>query len=276
MTVPCSDAPDAPDIDGIPMDTAAAGAAGLFATDVCEATDVNAHVDDAHADDAHADDHDPDGEDPTDKDGDANGTALMPVNGTASMLLRRSKIIAEERALHDRISAETPRRYIQPYNRIVADATYNAVGYQSQMRELITHGRRPFTITTCVDSAATRLPHPFGVLNRRRNHSFPHWWPTLGSGRITTNLYRLLDDSSEPQVFNLDLNSVHMERRMHTLIASRGHIPLLYGGGHTAIEQIKDTDLHGLISMWPVERYGSGRGEEGEESSVASEEESDA
>ena len=91
-----------------------------------------------------------------------------------------------------------------------------------------------------------------------------------------THLYPLLGESSEPHVTFLDLPIAHMERRMHTLIASRGHIPLLYGGGHTAIEQIKDTDLHGLISMWPVERYGSGRGEEGEESSVASEEESDA
>ena len=43
------------------------------------------------------------------------------------------------------------------------------------------------------------------------------------------------------------------------------------------LEQANDTDLHDLISsMWPVERHGSGRGEEGEESSVAFEEESDA
>ena len=94
---------------------------------------------------------------------------------------------------------------------------------------------------------------------------------------MVTHLYRLLDESSEPQVNILDLNSAHMERRMHTLIESRGHIPLVYGGGHTAIEQANDTELHDLISsMWPVERHGSGRGEEGEESSVAFEGESDA
>ena len=97
-----SDAPDAPDGDGILIDTAAGGPAGLFATHVAAATGENAHADDAHADDAHADDAhagllathvaddahaddakaddlDLDAEDLTDKDGDGNGTASMPV-----------------------------------------------------------------------------------------------------------------------------------------------------------------------------------------------------
>ena len=72
---------------------------------------------------------------------------------------------------------------------------------------------------------------------------------------MITHVYRLLDDS------------------LLEVIESRGHIPLVDGGGHTAFEQSNDTDLHDLISsMWPVERHGSGRGEEGEESSVAFEE----
>ena len=76
---------------------------------------------------------------------------------------------------------------------------------------------------------------------------------------MITHVYRLLYDS------------------LLEVIESRGHIPLVDGGGHTAFEQANDTDLHDLISsMWPVERHGSGRGEEGEKSSVAFEGESDA
>ena len=64
------------------------------------------HVaDDAHADDAKADDLDLDAEDPTDKDGDGNGTASMPVNGTQSKPVRQSPITAKDRAVHDRVSA---------------------------------------------------------------------------------------------------------------------------------------------------------------------------
>ena len=104
-----------------------------------------------------------------------------------------------------------------------------------------------------------------------------------------THLYRLLDESSEPRVIILDLPLVHMERRMHTLITSRGHIPLVYCGGYTPIEQANDTNLHARIveryndaylhariDMWPVERHGSGWDEEGEEHGVAFEAESDA
>ena len=110
MTIPCSDAAIAPDGDGILMDTAAGGAAGLFATHVDAATDENAHADDAHADDAKADDLDLDAEDPTDKDGDGNGTASMPVNGTQSKPVRTSPITAKDRAVHDHVSAQTDRR----------------------------------------------------------------------------------------------------------------------------------------------------------------------
>ena len=77
-------------------------------------------------------------------------------------------------------------------NRAVADTTYSTVGDQPQMRELIAHGRRLFTITTCVNSAATIAP-PVGVLYRRRNHSLPDWWPRLGSSRMITHVYRLLE-----------------------------------------------------------------------------------
>ena len=130
----CSDAPDAPDGDGILIDTTAGGPAGLFATHVAAATGENAHADDAHADDAHADDAhagllathvaddahaddakaddlDLDAEDPTDKDGDGNGTASMPVNGTQSKPVRTSPITAKDRAVHDHVSAQTDRRY---------------------------------------------------------------------------------------------------------------------------------------------------------------------
>ena len=115
------------------MDAGAGGAAGLFATHVDAATGENAHADDAHADDAHADDAhagllathvaddahaddakaddlDLDAEDPTDKDGDANGTASMPVNGTQSKPVRKSPITAKDRALHDHVSGQTDRR----------------------------------------------------------------------------------------------------------------------------------------------------------------------
>ena len=104
-----------------------------------------------------------------------------------------------------------------------------------------------------------------------------------------THLYPLLDKGSEPQLTFLDLPSGHMERRMHTLIASRGYIPLVYCGGTTLIEQMNDTHfhariveqingtyLHARIDMSPVERNGSGWDEEGEENSVAFEAESDA
>ena len=76
---------------------------------------------------------------------------------------------------------------------------------------------------------------------------------------------------------------------MHTLIASRGYIPMVYCGGTTPIVQMNDTNVHARIvelindtylharmRCACVERHGSGRDEEGEENSVAFEAESDA
>ena len=130
-TMPDSDAPDAirnQDADGIPMDAAAGGAADK-GTDVDEATDEDAHADDAITnEDAHgiATDVAADlyAEYPTDKDGDANGTATMPASDVPGAISNedapaaddakdeKPKFNAEEIALHDRISAETPRPYV--------------------------------------------------------------------------------------------------------------------------------------------------------------------
>ena len=112
MTMPCSDAPHAPDGDGILMDTAAATDDRLFATDCRESTDEQAHADDAPATGADADDQNPEAEDPTDKDGDANGTArILPSKEGSSKHVRTSKMTDKEELYHRKFSATVKRKY---------------------------------------------------------------------------------------------------------------------------------------------------------------------
>ena len=102
---------EAPDHDDISTDTAAAADDGLFATDVRETTDEQAHADDAHAAGADADDQNPDAEDATDKDGDADGTARTLPSKALFKFVRFSEMTDEDLAHHRKVSAKVERKY---------------------------------------------------------------------------------------------------------------------------------------------------------------------
>ena len=53
-----------------------------------------------------------------------------------------------------------------------------------------------------------------------------------------------INEDYESRVICLDWHAAHRDPAVAELIASRGHVLLLHGGGTTAYEQVNDTHLH--------------------------------
>ena len=58
-----------------------------------------------------------------------------------------------------------------------------------------------------------------------------------------------VEDPSEACVVLLDWYAGHRTPEIADLIASRGHVLLLHGGGTTAYEQVNDTHLHATLQQ---------------------------
>ena len=56
-----------------------------------------------------------------------------------------------------------------------------------------------------------------------------------------------VEHDHEAQVVCLDWYSAHRDLAVAEIIARRGHVLLLHGGGTTAFEQINDTHLHAIF-----------------------------
>ena len=155
------------------------------------------------------------------------------------------------------------------FNNTALDATYSTIGYEPLVKEIEAHSRQRFTVCTCVDSATTGNPDkppPVGVLFKAAPRGIvwaeltarpliPAWMHVhtqiKGSYRAS-DMVELLEKTLKPagedyesQVICLDCYAPHMDIvSLAELIESRGHVPLIYGGGMTAYEQAADTHMH--------------------------------
>ena len=64
---------------------------------------------------------------------------------------------------------------------------------------------------------------------------------------LLENTFKQAGEDYESQAICLDWYAAHRDPRIAELIASRGHVLLLHGGGTTAFMQVNDTHLHAIL-----------------------------
>ena len=157
------------------------------------------------------------------------------------------------------------------FNNTALGGCFSPAGYIPTVREIIHQARQRFTICTCVDSASTLtdapVPHvgvlfkaaPGGTVEKAllADPTLPPWMhiqcQEAGSYRssdmcvlLRKTLPEFIKDE-DSAVVCLDWYAGHRTEEIADLIAKRGHVLVMHGGGTTGYEQVNDTHLHALM-----------------------------